>query len=314
VIKCNCPIPAKDIQTETTPEDGDILVWNEATGAWDAAPPPEPPELPDNLVYRDSGSVWATTQLVQAEGNDPYTLGAAPCRVSGEFFEIENTGANGSKITLTGDVTLPQPGVGDASETPGPGLVPKADVSGHLGWEWLPMGEGVVVKGQNDPWTLGYLLESQATSFPPNVPPGYAAAPSPLRVTGDPFVIENTGAVGSKITLTGDVTLPEPTPTVYDAILVNGWTNYNTFWQECRYWKTGGMVWLFGMIGNGNNYEFMNLPTGFRPARAVILPVVTEPGDSSCHLRVYTHGVCWIYHWDKNQYNWVSFGVCFPVF
>lgn len=206
-IRCNCKTSAKDIETENTPGDGDTLIWDDdaygGVGGWVAAPQPEPPELPDDLVYRDSGSVWATNQLVQAEGLNPYTLGAAPLRASGEFFEIENTGPNGSKITLTGDVTLPQPGVGAASVAPAPGGIPQADTEGHISWGWMYRGE-YVVQSDGGAWTAGRVLES--VNPLPSAPQGVRV--SPLGVSGEFFEIENTGPSGAKITLEGDVTLP----------------------------------------------------------------------------------------------------------
>ena len=130
MIKCNCPTPTRLLQTDTPPEDGQILVWSESEQDWVPYTIPSPPEPePAGDVSRLTTRYWThpygdeVRELVAASGTDEDGLHQiTPAGITHEvnpttpmYTHIKNLQENDCTITVEGDVTLPQTGL-----TPGP--------------------------------------------------------------------------------------------------------------------------------------------------------------------------------------------------
>lgn len=53
----------------------------------------------------------------------------------------------------------------------------------------------------------------------------------------------------------------------------NGWVNYDTNWDQARYYRSNGRVYLQGLVKNGTaGTGIFTLPVGFRPAKRALFP------------------------------------------
>jgi hypothetical protein len=92
--------------------------------------------------------------------------------------------------------------------------------------------------------------------------------------------------------------------------LQNGWVNYGS--PECPigYYKDGlGNVNIRGMIKNTvstTNVVLFTLPTGYRPAYRLFVPVSSSNGISQIYI--YTDGRVYLY---SGEATWLSFDIVF---
>lgn len=61
------------------------------------------------------------------------------------------------------------------------------------------------------------------------------------------------------------------------ATLQNGFSNFGQNYAEARYRKKNGVLYIEGLIRNGNpSMVIFNLPVGFRPSERLVFPVVAN--------------------------------------
>ncbi len=89
----------------------------------------------------------------------------------------------------------------------------------------------------------------------------------------------DAGNVRGPIGVTGNDGEPAPVAAWTNPVLLNSWVNYDaTMYEPAGYYLDRKRVFIKGLIMNGVATTLFNLPIGFRPPLALLLPVITDGG------------------------------------
>jgi hypothetical protein len=92
---------------------------------------------------------------------------------------------------------------------------------------------------------------------------------------GDKVMVVSIGVTGANLLVMGSLTSFGWT----DAILQNGWVNYDSTYNTAQYCKVNGVVYLKGLIKSGttgDNVVLFQLPAGCRPTGRYLYAAVSN--------------------------------------